>query len=102
EGQWPVLLTRLPYGKDFPLGSSVLNPAQAARRGYVVIVQDTRGRFTSEGEWSPMVMRRWMEWIPSNGPPGCPTAMGKWGCMEPPILASHNGQQQSISRLHSK
>lgn len=55
EGQWPVLLTRLPYGKDFPLGSSTLDPAQAARRGYVVIVQDTRGRFASEGEWNPMV-----------------------------------------------
>jgi putative CocE/NonD family hydrolase len=53
EGRWPVLLTRLPYGKDFPLGSSALDPAQAARRGYVVIVQDTRGRFTSEGEWAP-------------------------------------------------
>src|SRR6266699_1565778 len=51
EGKWPALLTRLPYGKDFPLGSSVLDPAQVARRGYVVIVQDTRGRFTSEGEW---------------------------------------------------
>ncbi len=45
EGRWPVLLTRLPYGKDFPLGGSILDPAQAARRGYVVIVQDTRGRF---------------------------------------------------------
>ena len=55
EGQWPVLLTRLPYGKDFPLGSSVMDPAQVARRGYVVIVQDTRGRFTSEGEWVPFI-----------------------------------------------
>lgn len=54
EGKWPVLLTRLPYGKDFPLGSSLMNPAQVARRGYVVIVQDTRGRMTSEGEWNPM------------------------------------------------
>jgi putative CocE/NonD family hydrolase len=54
EGQWPVLLTRLPYGKDLPLAASILDPAQAARRGYVVIVQDTRGRFTSEGEWVPM------------------------------------------------
>src|SRR5579871_5696669 len=53
EGRWPVLLTRLPYGKDLPLGSSVLNPIQAARRGYVVIVQDTRGTGTSEGEWYP-------------------------------------------------
>ena len=53
EGPWPVLLTRLPYGKDFPLGTNVLDPAQVARRGYVVIVQDTRGRMTSEGEWVP-------------------------------------------------
>ncbi|HZB96637.1 MAG TPA: CocE/NonD family hydrolase, partial [Herpetosiphonaceae bacterium] len=53
DGRWPVLLTRIPYGKDLPLGSAYLDPAQAARRGYVVIVQDTRGRFTSEGEWYP-------------------------------------------------
>jgi putative CocE/NonD family hydrolase len=53
EGRWPVLLTRLPYGKDLPLGGSALDPVQAVRRGYVVIVQDTRGRFTSEGDWNP-------------------------------------------------
>lgn len=53
EGTWPVLLTRLPYGKDFPGGTSVMDPAQVARHGYVVIVQDTRGRMTSEGEWAP-------------------------------------------------
>jgi len=55
EGLWPVLLTRLPYGKDLPIGGSVIDPAQVARRGYVVIVQDTRGRFTSEGEWMPFI-----------------------------------------------
>src|SRR6266487_2568977 len=55
DDQWPVLLTRLPYGKDFPLGSSVMDPAQVARRGYIVIVQDTRRRFTSEGEWVPFI-----------------------------------------------
>ena len=54
EGQWPVLLTRLPYGKDFPLGSAIMDPVQVARRGYVIIVQDTRGRFASGGEWDPM------------------------------------------------
>jgi putative CocE/NonD family hydrolase len=53
EGQWPVLLTRLPYGKDFPVARSILDPLMAARRGYVVIVQDTRGRFASGGEWDP-------------------------------------------------
>src|SRR5579859_6616032 len=55
EGQWPVLLTRLPYGKDLPGGTSVMDPAQVARRGYVVIVQDTRGRSNSGGEWTPFV-----------------------------------------------
>src|SRR5437879_10593989 len=53
QGRWPVLLARLPYGKDLPLGSAILDPVQAARRGYVVIVQDTRGRFTSDGDWYP-------------------------------------------------
>src|SRR6267142_2077822 len=53
DGRWPVLLTRLPYGKDLPIGSGVLDPVQAARHGYVVVVQDTRGRFASEGEWRP-------------------------------------------------
>ena len=31
EGRWPVLLTRLPYGKDLPLGGAILDPIQAAR-----------------------------------------------------------------------
>jgi len=53
DGRWPVLLTRLPYGKDLPIASSVLDPVQAARRGYAVVVQDTRGRFASEGDWRP-------------------------------------------------
>lgn len=53
EGPWPVLLTRLPYGKDYALGSAILDPVQAARRGYAVIVQDTRGRFRSEGDFYP-------------------------------------------------
>jgi len=47
DGKFPVLLTRTPYDKrnsaDFPL--------RGAARGYVFIVQDVRGRFTSEGEW---------------------------------------------------
>lgn len=55
EGKWPVLLTRLPYGKDLPGAALLLDPVIAARRGYVVIVQDTRGRFASEGKWVPML-----------------------------------------------
>ena len=32
EGRWPVLLSRLPYGKDVPSGELVLEPVQTARR----------------------------------------------------------------------
>lgn len=76
DGPFPVLLTRLPYGKDFPLGNAVLNAYQAARLGYIVIVQDTRGRFTSVGEWHPFINERadgydaveWAAQVPgSNG-----------------------------------
>ncbi|MFJ1975455.1 CocE/NonD family hydrolase [Streptomyces sp. NPDC087903] len=48
-GPWPVLLSRLPYGKQTPMMAAVLDPLAAARRGCMVVLQDTRGRFASEG-----------------------------------------------------
>jgi len=52
----PVLLARLPYNKDLsPISLSLLSPIRAARRGYVVVVQDTRGRFKSDGQFSLFV-----------------------------------------------
>jgi putative CocE/NonD family hydrolase len=49
EGKFPVLLERTPYNKAGGLEFGL----KAAVRGYVVIVQDVRGRYTSEGEWYP-------------------------------------------------
>src|ERR1700726_4629562 len=49
EGKYPVLLQRTPYNKDLQIDLAI----KAATRGYVVIVQDVRGRFASEGEWYP-------------------------------------------------
>jgi len=47
EGKFPILLQRTPYDKrggvDFGF--------KAAARGYLVIIQDVRGRYASEGEW---------------------------------------------------
>lgn len=54
-GLYPVLLARLPYGKDISPWQNVLNPMRAAMAGYVVIVQDCRGRFASEGEFRALV-----------------------------------------------
>src|SRR5579884_4288133 len=53
EGKWPVLLSRIPYGKNLPLATSLFDPSQAACKGYVIIIQHTRGRYASEGEWQP-------------------------------------------------
>src|SRR5579863_357894 len=49
EGKFPVLLTRTPYDKQWQLEFAL----KAVPRGYVVIAQDTRGQFHSEGEWYP-------------------------------------------------
>ena len=49
----PALLVRTPYDKSSPYQSVYLDPRIAASRGYVVVVQDVRGRGTSEGEWLP-------------------------------------------------
>ena len=54
-GEYPVLLTRLPYGKELPLGTGYVNPVKLAENGYIVVVQDVRGRFASEGDWNPSV-----------------------------------------------
>ena len=52
-GKYPVILQRTPYDKhnqdavDFGL--------KGVARSYVVINQDVRGRYTSEGEWYPFL-----------------------------------------------
>src|SRR5215207_5393598 len=54
-GPYPVLLTRLPYGKDLPLAYTYLDPIKCASAGYIVVVQDVRGRYRSEGKFTPFV-----------------------------------------------
>jgi hypothetical protein len=49
EGRYPVLLVRTPYNKT---GETDFGYKGAAK-GYVVITQDVRGRYTSEGDWYP-------------------------------------------------
>ncbi len=52
-GDLPVLLLRTPYDKSLGQNTVYLNPAWYARYGYMVVVQDCRGRYSSEGDWSP-------------------------------------------------
>ena len=50
-GRYPVLLQRTPYSKD---GENCVEQGhKLAERGYVVVQQDVRGRYRSDGEFQP-------------------------------------------------
>lgn len=52
----PTLMMRTPYGKENPMGLMVvLDPLKAAGAGYNVFIQDVRGRFASDGDFTPFV-----------------------------------------------
>ncbi|MBX3070247.1 MAG: CocE/NonD family hydrolase [Thermomicrobiales bacterium] len=55
EGPFPVILIRLPYDKNQGENITYAHPAWYARHGYVVVSQDVRGRYRSEGEWYPFL-----------------------------------------------
>lgn len=56
SGPLPVLLRRTPYGKRLnDLAADFSEAHYFASHGYLVVVQDTRGRFTSEGAWYPLI-----------------------------------------------
>lgn len=51
----PVLLLRIPYDRRQSSETNYATPAWYARQGFIAVVQDTRGRFGSEGEFVPFV-----------------------------------------------
>lgn len=82
DGPWPVIVARTPYDKEDVPELLFLDPWLAARRGFIAVIQDVRGRFKSEGEFQPFV---------AEGPDGEDTiswaaclagasgAVGMWG-----------------------
>ncbi|MDF1811891.1 MAG: CocE/NonD family hydrolase [Verrucomicrobiales bacterium] len=51
EGPFPVLMARTPYDKT----GLRKGARRFAEKGYIVVIQDARGRFKSEGEWESFV-----------------------------------------------
>jgi uncharacterized protein len=51
EGEFPVLLMRQPYGRAIASTVVYAHPVWYAAHGYIVVIQDVRGRGTSEGEF---------------------------------------------------
>ena len=84
-GSWPTVLMRTPYDKSFyQSGSGVVQGYMS--RGYSLVVQDTRGRFASEGVDSTFWTDGWgtnqdgydtIEWIAAQ--PWCDGNIGMNG-----------------------
>lgn len=53
ERRGPVLLLRTPYDRRSQVTLVMFDVARALARGYVVVIQDTRGRFASAGTFNP-------------------------------------------------
>jgi hypothetical protein len=52
DGPWPVLLMRQPYGRAIASTVTYAHPSWYADRGFLVAVQDVRGRGDSQGEFA--------------------------------------------------
>jgi hypothetical protein len=91
--RFPVILMRTPYDKSV---SWAVSPVfKIVLSGYVVIIQDVRGRYTSEGEWYPFKHEQadgfdTVEWAAS-----LPYSNGKVGMMG----ASYVGATQMLAAI---
>ena len=91
--KFPVILMRTPYDKS--VGWAVAPAPRIVARGYVLIVQDVRGRYRSEGEWYPFRHEQAdgydsVEWAAS-----LPYSNGKVGMMG----ASYVGATQMLAAI---
>jgi putative CocE/NonD family hydrolase len=78
QGRFPAVMERTPYDKKNKFGEG----RYFARRGYVAVMQDVRGRFQSEGEWYPFAKEAAdgydsVEWVAAQ--PWCSGRVGTMG-----------------------
>ena len=79
-GRFPVLLSRLPYDKNLRRRPGDIDVF--VDRGYVVIMQDTRGRFASDGdEYYPLVWEAQDGYDAVEWAAGLPYSDGQVGTM---------------------
>jgi hypothetical protein len=89
-GLRPALLLRLPYGKHAADSDvAFAHPAWLAAQGFVVVVQDTRGRWSSEGRFYPFRDEAadgcaTVQWVSSL--PGCDGRVVSYGFSYPGLI----------------
>ena len=80
DGPFPVLLMRQPYGRAIASTVVYAHPIWYASHGYIVVIQDVRGRGTSGGETSIcFAMKQQMDTPPCYGQPRCQKSSGQVG-----------------------
>ena len=79
EGKFPVLLMRQPYGRAIASTVVYAHPAWYAKHGYIVVIQDVRGRGTSEGEFNLFVSEKQDGFDTVNWAANLPGSIGKVG-----------------------
>ena len=94
DGKFPVLLQRTPYRRT-TWGNNIDFAQRAASRGYVVFLQDVRGRYTSDGDWYPFLHESedgydTIEWVAAQ-----PYSNGKVGMFG----ASYVGATQMLAAI---
>jgi putative CocE/NonD family hydrolase len=58
-GRFPLVLERTPYNKENATMMWSHTHTHLVEQGYAVAIQDTRGRFASEGVWYPLLDDGW-------------------------------------------
>jgi putative CocE/NonD family hydrolase len=97
-GRFPTLVERTPYNREESVLHRTKTPDYFASRGYLLVIQDVRGRYGSDGVWYPFVADGWgvqrdgldtIEWLArhplSNGKVG--TVGGSFAGMTQMLVA---------------
>ena len=90
SGPFPVILMRSPYDKTAGQSNfGYTHPTWYARHGYIVVQQDCRGRWSSDGDFYPFRSEatdgyRTIEWAASL--PGTTGRVGMYGYSYPGVL----------------
>jgi putative CocE/NonD family hydrolase len=58
-GPFPTLLERTPYNREESVLHRTKSPEFFAKNGYLLVIQDVRGRYGSDGVWYPFVTDGW-------------------------------------------
>jgi uncharacterized protein len=91
--KFPVILMRTPYDKSV---NWAISPVfKMVPRGYVVIIQDVRGRYASEGEWYPFKHEQADGFDTVEWAAGLPYSDGRVGMMG----ASYVGATQMLAAI---